>query len=78
MPSHRFWFMNSQIERIISYECLQQIPVVKIGQADKEDSQKILATLNERVGTIADVRPVDFIETTEEDKQKLRDLKRGR
>jgi len=69
MPVGRFWFMNSQVERIYAEESLRLLP---IAQTAMGDSKEVRNSLTEILGQTQDVRPLEFIETSEESKDKLK------
>lgn len=70
IPVRRFWFMNAQIERVTAYEMLTQIQLHQ-SSASGEHAQQLAEQLKEQMGSVSDVRPVEFVTTDEANKEAL-------
>lgn len=71
MPVRRFWFMNNQLPRVQAYESLTQVSVAQCSNGGKEVNEYVQG-LKEEMGNVVDQRPVEYVETDEDTKARLR------
>lgn len=70
MPIRRFWYMYSYVDRIKASDLKDAIPLVQCAMGG-DGVKQFADSLTQRKGTVNDVRPVEFVKTSDEDKQKL-------